>query len=225
MVPGLVIFDCDGVLVDSERLVHEVDLAMIAELGWPISLEEILDQHLGRSQAAVLANIERHLGRPVPPGFAEARVAAFEAAFVDRLEAVPGVEEAISVLQDVGVQTCVASSGSHTRIRLTLGLTGLWPTFAGRIFSAEEVERGKPAPDLFLHAAATMGVPAGSCVVVEDSPAGVRAARSAGMHVVAYCALTPPSMLAEADQRILAMRNLPRAVLTGLRAERDGHPT
>ena len=140
------IFDCDGVLVDSERLVQDVDLRMIAELGWPITRSEILEQHLGRSEKEVTANIERVLGHPVPAGFARPVGAAYVTQFSKRLQEVPGVRLAVETLQQAGRATCVASSGSHARMALTLGLTGLRALFEGRVYSAEEVHRGKPAP-------------------------------------------------------------------------------
>jgi HAD superfamily hydrolase (TIGR01509 family) len=208
----LVIFDCDGVLVDSERLVQDIDLRMIGELGWRITREEIFTQHLGRSEAAVTANIERAIGRPVPPDFAHARRDAYEQSFRDRLTAIPGVRQAVDELHAVGHETCVASSGSHARMRLTLGTTGLWSLFEGRIFSADDVTHGKPAPDLFLRAAQELGYRPGHCVVIEDSPAGVSAARSAGMHVIGFSALTPPALLHEADLIIERMAELNHAI-------------
>ena len=200
-----VIFDCDGVLVDSERLIQEVDMAMIAELGWPITREEILSEHLGRTSTEVAANIERHLGRALPPDFHAVRDAAYTEAFRASLVEVPGVRGAVCELQEMGWQTCVASSGSHARMRLTLGLTGLRALFEGRVYSADDVARGKPAPDLFLHAASDLGVAPARCVVVEDSPSGVAAARAAGMPVIGFAGLTPRAALTDADVVITSM--------------------
>lgn len=199
------IFDCDGVLVDSERLIQEVDMTMIAELGWPITREEILSQHLGRTSSEVAANIERHLGRALPADFQAVRDAAYAEAFRSSLVEVPGVRSAVCELQAAGWQTCVASSGSHARMRLTLGVTGLRALFEGRVYSADDVARGKPAPDLFLHAARDLGAAPDQCVVVEDSPSGVAAARAAGMPVVGFAELTPRAALAEADVVITSM--------------------
>lgn len=204
----LVIFDCDGVLVDSERLVQDVDMRMIADLGWPITRDEIFEQHLGRSEAAVARNIERRTGRPLPPGFLTDRKAAYSHAFRTELTAVTGVHDAVHALHQGGVATCIASSGSHERMDLTLGITGLRPWFEDRIFSADEVAHGKPAPDLFLHAADTMGYRPGDCVVVEDSPSGVAGARAAGMPVIAYAGLTPARFLQDADAVIDDMHQL-----------------
>ena len=208
----LVIFDCDGVLVDSERLIQDVDLAMIRELGWPITRAEILEQHLGRTEDEVTANIERVLGRPVPEGFAEGRQAAYVRAFTSRLTEVRGVRAAVEELHGRGHDTCVASSGRHERMRLTLGRTGLRPLFEGRIYSAEEVDRGKPAPDLFRFAARQRGHEPASCVVVEDSPSGVTAARAAGMRVIGYAGLTPRDYLSSADEVLDDMADLVSAV-------------
>jgi HAD superfamily hydrolase (TIGR01509 family) len=209
----MVIFDCDGVLVDSERLIQEVDLELIGSLGWPITREEIFAEHLGRSEDAVIANIERRLGRAVPTGFAQEKAAAYEAVLRERLVAVPGVVEAITLLREDGMRMCVASSGRHARIRLSLRLTGLQTVFADEhLFSAEDVPRGKPAPDLFLHAAACLSASPQLCVVVEDSPAGVEAAKAAGMRVIGYCALTPARLLGEADALVTRMTDLPAVI-------------
>jgi HAD superfamily hydrolase (TIGR01509 family) len=209
----MVIFDCDGVLVDSERLIQEVDLELIRGLGWPITRAEIFAEHLGRSEDAIVANIERRLGRAVPAGFAQEKAAAYEAVLRERLVGVPGVAEAIALLRAGGMSMCVASSSRHARIRLSLRLTGLQTLFADEnVFSAEDVVRGKPAPDLFLHAAACLAAPPQVCVVVEDSPAGVEAAKAAGMRVIGYCALTPAELLGEADALITRMTDLPAVI-------------
>ena len=188
----LVIFDCDGVLVDSERLAVQVEVRLLAELGWPLSEADVLDRFVGRSDAHMLGAIEAHLGRPVPEWQGRYEH-ALHRAFRDELTAVPGIEAA---LDELTVHTCVASSGTHEKMQLTLGLTGLHERFAGRIFSATEVERGKPAPDLFLFAAERSGVVPDRCVVVEDSRSGVEAARAAGMRSLGYAGgLTPRSWL------------------------------
>ena len=189
---ALVIFDCDGVLVDSERLAVRVEARLLAELGWPLSEDEILERFVGRSDAHQLAEIEAALGRAVPewPG---RYTAALRQAFAEELVAVDGVAAA---LDDLSLPTCVASSGTTDKVRFTLGLTGLLERFDGRIFSATEVAAGKPAPDLFLHAANRMGADPAACVVVEDSAAGVEAARRAGMRCLAYAGgLTPAAWL------------------------------
>jgi len=161
----LVIFDCDGVLVDSERIAVRIDVAVLTELGWPMTEAEVVERFMGRTDAYMASQIEAHLGRPLPANWDEPFQHLYRAAFEAELEPVPGILEA---LDGIAATTCVASSGSHERIRYTLGLTGLYSRFVGRIFSASEVARGKPAPDLFLHAANRMGVHPAGCAVIED---------------------------------------------------------
>ena len=205
----LVIFDCDGVLVDSERLVHRIEMKMIAELGWPITIEEMLDEHLGRAWPMVEANIERHIGQPVPPHFNDRRISATKELFERELAPIAGIPTAVATLIEGGYRTCVASSSAPWRIELVLGITGLLDTFAGRIYSATEVPNGKPAPDLFLHAADQMSANPSECVVIEDSPAGVAAGRAAGMSVIGYAGLTPARLLQGAHVVIDDMGRLP----------------
>ncbi|MFN7150523.1 MAG: HAD family hydrolase [Microthrixaceae bacterium] len=206
----LVIFDCDGVLVDSERLAVRVESQLLGELGWALTEDEVLDRFVGRSDAQMIAAIEAQLGRPVPD-FTEQYLTRLHAAFDQELTAVDGVVAALDAVDRAPLRSCVASSGTHEKMARTLGLTGLWERFDGRIFSATEVERGKPAPDLFLFAAAAMGVRPEACVVVEDSRAGVAAARAAGMRVVGYAGgLTPPSWLEGPDTVVISdMAELP----------------
>ena len=211
--PLLIVFDCDGVLVDSERLMQAIDMRMIGALGWRITQSEMFDHFLGRSEAVGTANIERKLGRPVPESFVDDRRAAHAAAFATSLEPVPGICEAVTSVQADGYATCVASSGSHARIRLMLDRTSLRVLFDDTwIFSGDDVHVGKPAPDLFLHAAETMGYQPDRCVVVEDSPSGVTAAHAAGMPVIGYCALTPARALADADALVSDMSDLNGAI-------------
>jgi HAD superfamily hydrolase (TIGR01509 family) len=177
----LVIFDCDGVLVDSERLVVRLESEIVTELGWPLAEADIVERFVGRTAAYMQQEIESHLGRAVDwVGEFEAR---YQEVFERELTPVTGVVEA---LDRIATPTCVASSGSHDRMRFTLGITGLLARFEGRIFSAEEVPHGKPAPDIFLHAAERMGVPPGRCAVIEDSISGVTAGLSAEMAVYAF---------------------------------------
>jgi len=195
----LVIFDCDGVLVDSERLVVEVEARILSELGWPMGAEEVVARWMGRSSRAQLAEVEARLGAEAAARFDELSTAESHRAFEESLLPVDGAEEVVAQLQDRGVGTCVASSGTHARIRRTLGLTGLWAIFEGRIFSASDVANGKPEPDLFLHAASQKGASPGSCLVVEDSAYGVEAAVRAGMPVLGYAGgLTPRETLVAA---------------------------
>jgi len=207
----LVIFDCDGVLVDSERLSIRLDAELLAQLGWPLDEQEIVDRWVGRTEAAMRAEIEEHLGRDVGPEwdvFAERYVRAF----AEELEPVDGVAAAVDAIQATGVATCVASSGGIDKIRRNLGKTGLLDRFDVRLFSGDDVEHGKPAPDLFLHAAAVMGAPPTRTAVIEDSVHGVAAGLAAGMAVFAYTSgVTRAERLARQGVTLFDdMRDLPR---------------
>ncbi len=181
--PTLVIFDCDGVLVDSEPIAARVLAECVGELGLALTAEDCIARFTGISMASVMAALALDLGRPLPADFA-ARVRARDfAAFADQLKAIDGVE---ALLAAVAAPVCVASSGAPAKIRFSLGLTGLLARFEPHLFSAEMVARGKPAPDLFLFAAQAMGVPAAACVVVEDAVAGITAARAAGMRALGF---------------------------------------
>lgn len=193
---GLVIFDCDGVLVDSERISVDIDRRVLGELGWTLTNEEIVHRFVGRSDAHFRAEVEQHLGRPLEDDWDATYEHWYREAFDRDLVAVPGVVEAIDALK---VPSCVASSGSHAKIRRSLTLTGLLTRFDGRIFSAEDVREGKPAPDLFLHAAAQLDVQPERCIVVEDSRFGVQAARTAGMRVLGYAGGLTPAEWLEAE--------------------------
>jgi HAD superfamily hydrolase (TIGR01509 family) len=181
----LVIFDCDGVLVDSDRISLRIQAEWITDLGLEMTYEECVRDFLGLGMPATLEILGERLGRPVPSGWVDGLGRAVREAFERELRPVPGVVEALDKIE---LPTCVASSGSQDKMRITLRLTGLWDRFAGRIHSADEVGRGKPAPDLFLHAASSMDTPPSRCVVVEDSPFGVIAARAAGMSALGYSA-------------------------------------
>jgi len=206
----LVVFDCDGVLVDSERLSIRLDVELLASLGWPLTEAEIVEHFVGRTDAAMRAEIEDHLGREVSAewaSFGERYVAAFAA----ELEPVDGVAEAVDAIQAAGYATCVASSGDHGKIRRNLAKTGLLDRFGDRLFSGDDVVHGKPAPDLFLHAAAAMGAEPARTAVVEDSRHGVVAARAAGMWVFAYSGGVTPAAALTGPRTTLFddMRSLP----------------
>jgi HAD superfamily hydrolase (TIGR01509 family) len=205
----LVIFDCDGVLVDSERVAVPVDVAVLAAVGWEMTEAEVVERFVGRPDSYMAAELEARLGRPFEPGWDAEYEPWHRQAFEAELEPVPGVVEA---LDRIRTPTCVASSGTAEKIRFTLGLVGLYGRFAGRIFSVTDVTNGKPAPDLLLHAAASLGVAPSSCAVVEDSRPGVEAARAAGMAAFAYAGgLTPANRLAGPATVVFDhMRELPR---------------
>lgn len=188
MAPHLLIFDCDGVLVDSEPIANSVMTRFLREEGLSIDLDQVIERFVGRSMPSCVDEIEALLGRPLAPDWVDRLQAETFERFREELRPVRGVHDVIRAAAELGWHDCVASSGEHEKLTLTLSLTGLLDHFRGRIFSASEVLNGKPAPDLFLHAAGSMGVPAGACTVVEDSEPGVRAALAAGMRAFGYTA-------------------------------------
>jgi HAD superfamily hydrolase (TIGR01509 family) len=204
----LVIFDCDGVLVDSERIAVRTDVKVLAQLGWHLTEDECIERFVGLSDKSIKAAIEAHLGCVLPDDWDEEFKSLYRDAFAAELTPVPGV---VAALDQITLPTCVASSSSHEKLRFTLGLTGLYERFAGRIFSAYDVGRGKPEPDLFLHAASRMGVPREACAVVEDSRYGIQAARAAGMRAFGYAGgLTPRAWLEAPGVVVFTdMRELP----------------
>lgn len=199
--PSLIIFDCDGVLVDSEVLSIAVDKIVLADLGWQIEKDEIIAQFVGRSHDHFLAVVEEHIGYKLPDDWEDKYQHLYREAMLRELRPVAGIVDA---LDRIKIPSCVASNGSHEKMRFTLGLTGLSTRFEGRIFSASEVEVGKPAPDLFIHAATTLGYEVSECVVVEDSVAGVEAAIAAQMKVIAYAGgVTPRAQLEFAGVHVI----------------------
>ncbi|MFI6644798.1 HAD family hydrolase [Streptomyces sp. NPDC050504] len=204
----LVIFDCDGVLVDSERIAVRVQTALGAELGWALTEDEVVDRFIGRSHASIREQVADRLGAETAAIWSERFERLHREAVDSALAPVDGLPDALA---GIALPTCVASSGSHDKMRHTLGRTGLYEHFAGRIFSATEVDRGKPAPDLFLHAARRMGVDPAACAVVEDSRPGVLAARAAGMRAFGYAGgLTPAERLEGPGTTVFHdMRKLP----------------
>lgn len=207
----LVIFDCDGVVVDSERIVFEVFGSFIRSLGVHLSEAETREQFLGRTLPECMTIVERLRGKPAPPGALERYCADRDRVLREQVRPVEGIHE---VLEQLTVPFCIASSGGHDKMRITLGATQLMPFFEGRLFSATEVPRGKPAPDIFLFAAERMGVSPARTVVVEDSVNGVLAGCAAGMTVLGFVDLTPAEKLVEAGavQVFTHMRNLPALI-------------
>jgi HAD superfamily hydrolase (TIGR01509 family) len=181
---AVVVFDCDGVLVDSERLAIRVEAQALAELGWPLSESEVAARFVGRSAAYMHEVVERRLGHAIDweATFGRRHREAFEGELV----AVDGVREVVHALVERGTPICVASSSTHDSIEFKLRRTELWEAFEGHVFSVEDVARAKPAPDVFLHAACTMGAVPARCAVVEDSASGVAAGLAAGMAVYGY---------------------------------------
>lgn len=213
-VTELVIFDCDGVLVDSEPLAIRTDVAALAELGWTLTEDEVVEQFVGLSMTQMREKIESHLDQVLPRGWEEQTQRRLRDVFAAELRPVDGIVEALDAIRH---KTCVASSGTHDKIEFSLKLTGLHARFRGRIFSATDVSRGKPAPDLFLHAAGQMNVAPSDCVVIEDSVPGVTAALAAGMGVLAYAGGVTPAARLKLPGAVLFddMRDIPRLLLNG----------
>ncbi|MFF3857559.1 HAD family hydrolase, partial [Micromonospora sp. NPDC002575] len=188
----LVIFDNDGVLVDSEPISNRLLAEYLTEVGHPTTYEDSVRDYMGSAMHRIHDLVEERTGQRLPADFDEVFHTRVFTAFERELKAVDGAADLLERLSEDGVPYCVASSGSHERIRVGHRTTGLDRWFDdGRIFSSQDVGRGKPAPDLFLHAAARMGAEPGRCLVVEDSPLGVQAAVAAGMDVYGFTAMTP----------------------------------
>ena len=179
----LIIFDCDGVLVDSEVIACRAHSEMLTRHGYPITSDQVLDRFLGVSDREARQTIETELGRPLPDDFEAQMKQAALRRYADELKSIPYVGEAIAAID---LKKCVASSGTPDKIRHGLTCAGLYDILAPHIFSATQVERGKPAPDLFLFAAERMQVAPQRCVVIEDSIAGITGARAAGMTVFGF---------------------------------------
>lgn len=206
----LIIFDNDGVLVDSEPISNRLLAAYLTELGHPTTYEESIRDYMGSAMHRIHDLVHERSGRALPADFDEVFHGRVFEAFRRELQPVPGVVEVLEKLRADGVPYCLASSGSHDRIRVALRKTGLYELFGEeRLFSSQDVGRGKPAPDLFLHAAGVMGTDPGRCAVVEDSPLGVQAAVAAGMDVYGFTAMTPAEKLDRATALFGDMARLP----------------
>jgi HAD superfamily hydrolase (TIGR01509 family) len=209
LIVDLLILDNDGVLVDSEPIANHVLADLLTEYGDPTTYEETVDRYMGTNLAYVRQVVEARLGHALPADLERRYHDELFARMRTELTTVAGVE---SALDAIDLPTCVASSGAHERIQVALKTVGLYDRFAGRIFSSQDVTRGKPYPDLFLYAAEQMGAAAAASIVVEDSPYGVAAAKTAGMTVIGYAGMTPAERLADADHVIATMTDLPSAV-------------
>ena len=213
----LVIFDCDGVLVDSERLIVKLEAEICQERGWLLTEDDVIREFVGLSDSAMRARLPELVGEELADDW-DAEYASRYHQVLDDVEAVAGVAAAIDAIACAGLLTCVASSGSHHKMALTLGKTGLLTRFEGRIFSSTdpEVERGKPAPDLFLHAATRMRVEPHRCAVIEDSPFGLMAALDAGMSPFGFAGSVTPTHRLTLDGVTIfeSMADLPRLVTT-----------
>lgn len=183
MAFDLVIFDCDGVLVDSEVISCQAHADVLSASGYPITAAQVFDRFLGRSAKQARVEVEAELGRALPEDFTARLQERLFRAFEADLKAVIGITQALDAID---IPVCVASSGSHERMRVSLGAVRLYERFAPHIYSSSQVAHGKPAPDLFLFAAAQMKADPAACVVVEDSVAGIRGAVAAGMTVLGF---------------------------------------
>ncbi|WP_327736745.1 HAD family hydrolase [Streptomyces nojiriensis] len=205
----LVIFDNDGVLVDSEPLANSILAGYLTELGHPTTYEESVRDYMGSAVHRVHDLVVERTGQQLPADFDETLHARTVAAFEQELKPVPGVEEVLGALTAQGIGYCLASSGSHDRIRVGHRVAGLDGWFEEEwIFSAQDVGQGKPAPDLYLHAARQMGVEPARCVVIEDSPLGVQAALAAGMDVYGFTGMLPADRLPGATGHFGDMKQL-----------------
>ncbi|NEB74291.1 HAD family hydrolase [Streptomyces sp. SID14478] len=213
MKPDLVIFDNSGVLVDSESLGNELLAAMLTLRVTPTSFSYAVENYLGKSFEHVKEIVRQRSGKSVPDGFLEEFHARLFSVFEQRLKAVPHVEGVLDELDALRVPYCVASNDTRDRVAASLRIAGLHRRVAGRVFTADMVRRGKPSPDVFLLAARQSGVPPERCLVIEDSPSGVTAARAAGMTVYAFSELTPQSRLQHAHLTFDSMAEL-RSLLT-----------
>ncbi len=212
MTPSLVIFDCDGVLVDSEEIQARIILELAGALGFSLPGSEALERFRGAKMADVVRLIEDQIGRTTPADFVQAVRSRQAEVFASELRSVDGIHAALAGLP---VARCVASSGPPEKIRHSLALTGLLESFGDHIFSSYDIGSWKPAPDLFLHAARTMGAAPHGCVVVEDSVVGVQAGVAAGMRVLGFApAGSRGRALAAAGAEVFAdMRRLPVLIL------------
>ena len=181
--PGLIVFDCDGVLIDSEIVVCRLTAEEFTALGYAVSTEEVIRRFAGRPEREMIADVEADWGRPVPSEFFTRIKARIDQAYATELRIMPGIA---GLLDRLRVRSCVASSAYPAKLRLGLETVGLLDRFAPNVVSASLVAQGKPAPDVFIYAAGWMRAPVADCLVIEDSIPGVRAARAAGMRAFGF---------------------------------------
>ncbi|GBE91399.1 HAD family hydrolase [Nostoc cycadae] len=196
----LVIFDCDGVLVDSEPIVNRIFAQTLTEAGFPITYAEVTQKFIGKSLQTCLEIIEESYNKSLPKNFVERCKEREIAALQQELTAVSGITE---VLEQITLPKCVASNSSHRHIQLVLNLTGILHQFKGKLYSAHDVSRPKPFPDVYLHAAEQMNTNPEHCVVVEDSVTGVQAGYAAGMTVFGYAKYSDRTALTAAGAKIV----------------------
>lgn len=204
--PDAVVFDCDGVLVDSEPLSNQIFAQVLTQEGLPTTYDDSVRLYLGRNTTECVAEVRRVLGRPLRTDVVAEYERRCAAAFRTRLDPVPGVVDLLDALVAADIQRCVASSGTPQEIALRLEVTRLGHYFGDLLFSAVMVPRGKPAPDLFRYAAARLDADPSRCVLIEDSPAGVCGGKAAGMVVIGLASLVSPDRLAEAGADLVLTR-------------------
>jgi HAD superfamily hydrolase (TIGR01509 family) len=211
------IFDCDGVLIDSEHLASRVEAELTRELGLPLSAEEAHALFLGKTVDGVLDAIAARTGTRPPAGWVYNWAFATAHAFHRELVVVEQLRDAIETLRARGHHMAVASQSSLARVRFSLDVTGLAPLFGEHVYVTSMVPRPKPAPDVYLLAAARLGADPADCVVIEDSPAGAASALGAGMRAVGYApGATRAAMVANGVQVIRSMAELVDAVVAGV---------
>ena len=212
-----VIFDCDGVLVDSERISNGTWALLLTEIGLPMTMQQSLDIFMGNSMARCVEIVTEMMGHAPPDDLLARFTANVTVALQRDLEPVAGIVALLDTLDAAGMRYGVASNGEHEKMRTTLGKTGLLARFEGKRFSAVDVGKPKPAPDLFLHAARTLGFDPTRTVVVEDSPLGVQGATAAGMTVIGYAEIVSAERLHAAGAVVTVDRLADVAALLGLR--------
>lgn len=213
---GLVIFDCDGVLVDTEGIGNEVLSAVLANYGIAMDASAARDRYEGFAVGDIARGVEVEFGVRLQEDWTEQYYDVLIGSLRDRARSIPGVEGALQRLEREGAQVCVASQGPLAKIEASLRSAGLWDTFRGRAFSAKSVPNPKPAPDIYLHVARSLGVPPARCAVIEDSIAGISAGLAAGMRVFAFCSEERrDAMMSIGAHPFHTMDELPDVLLAG----------
>lgn len=210
--PEYVLFDCDGVLVDSEPITNRVLRDDLAQRGLDVPLDRVITLFVGGTMAGVMAQA-RGMGAKLPDDWLDHIYAKIFAALAAECEIVPGVWDVLDALDDAGIGYAVGSNGPVAKMEVTMGRCGLLHRFSGRIFSAHDCPAAKPAPDVYLKAAAAAVIPPDRCVVIEDSASGARAGKAAGMRCFGYVAQTPPAKLEDICDALFAdMAELPALI-------------
>jgi HAD superfamily hydrolase (TIGR01509 family) len=215
----LVIFDCDGVLVDSERIAGRAFASLLREIGLDFTLPEMIETFVGNSMPRCVEIITERLGHAPPHDLLERYAEVTRAALRAELQPAPAIDALLDALDRANIPYVVASNGEHEKMATTLGATGLLHRFEGRRFSSTDVAHPKPSPDLFLHAARQMGVSPERCIVVEDSPLGVQGAIAAGMQVIGYADLMPSERLKAAGAATVVGELSALAVVLGVHSD------